>query len=107
MEKLEGQEIEEMGKMEEWLNERERKNEESTKQYREWKLMEYLERKKVKEYEGMVIRESEKGIKFYIKEIGYDGFIKNEKYKVNEKIRLRVKSVDYHSYERIIWEIIK
>ena len=92
----------------EHINNRESLNSDFEKIYKRWKLLTYLDEHKESTYEAYITNISKFGIKFYIKSIGFDGFIlqKNANYAVGEKIALKCNYVNFTSFEDVHWAIL-
>lgn len=97
------------------INKRESLNSDFEKIYKRWKLLGYLNKNREVIYEAYVTNVTKFGIKFYIKEIGFDGFLlnkylptleKNRKYELGEKIKLKCNYVNYTSFEDVKWSIV-
>ncbi len=89
------------------INLREQLCDDLEKLYKKWKLLDYLSRNGEEVYEAYVINNTPHGIKFYIKSLGYDGFLRG-KYSQNigEKIRLFCSGVCYTSFEELFWILV-
>ncbi len=92
----------------EHINSREALNSDFEKIYKRWKLLTYLNEHKEEIYEAYITNVTKFGIKFYIKSIGFDGFIlqKNANYSVGEKIALKCNYVNFTSFEDVHWAIL-
>ncbi len=92
----------------EHINNRETLNSDFEKIYKRWKLMGYLNEHKENTYDAYITNVTKFGIKFYIKSIGFDGFIlqKNTIYRVGEKIALKCNYVNFTSFDDVYWNII-
>jgi ribonuclease R len=95
------------------INEREFLNSSLEKLYKKWKLMSHLSNHNNTIFEAYIVNLTKVGIKFYIKNIGYDGFIHikyidNELFKtffVGKIIQLKCTKIDFTSFNDIFWNI--
>lgn len=92
----------------EHINHRESLNSDFEKIYKRWKLLSYLEDHKEDTYDAYITNITKFGIKFYIKSIGFDGFIlqKNAIYRVGEKIALKCNYINFTSFDDVNWDIL-
>jgi ribonuclease R len=89
------------------INVREQLCSDFEKIYKEWKLLDYLSRNSEEVYEAYVINNTPHGIKFYIKSLGYDGFLRGVyPQNIGEKIRLFCSGVCYTSFENVSWILV-
>ncbi len=131
---LEGYEYNNLDKLIEHLNKREELNEKIVNLYNNWKLIDYFIDHPTKEFEATIIKVSKSGIKFYIKELGFNGFIicknileniywkyipekkkylqgktlegKNYFIKEGDKVNVCIYDLNYMSHDSISWKII-
>lgn len=99
----------------EHINRREALNSDFEKIYKRWKLLGYLNKNREVVYDAYITNVTKFGIKFYIKEIGFDGFLlnkylptleKNRKYELGEKIKLKCEYVNHTSFEDVRWSVL-
>ncbi len=124
---LDGYEYKNLDKLIDYLNEREKLNEKIVDLYYTWKLIDYLNEHPTKNFEAKILKITKNGIKFYIKELGYNGFIickkimknifwkyfpeekslKGEIYELKENmiINVNVDNLSYFSFDSITWKI--
>ncbi len=130
---LGGYQYENLDKLIEHLNKREELNEKIVDLYNNWKLIDYFIDHPTKEFEAKIIKVSKSGIKFYIKELGFNGFIicknileniywkyypdekilkgktlegKNYFIKEGDKVNVCIYDLNYMSHDSISWKII-
>lgn len=89
----------------EHLNKREELNSACEKLYKKWKLAKFISKNMESVYEAHIINLSNYGMKFYIKSLGYDGFLRSGGGSVGEKIRIKCVKVDMRSFDDLKWEI--
>ena len=96
----------------EHINKRESLNSDFEKLYKRWKLLGYLNKNKEDIYEAYITNVTKFGIKFYIKSVGFDGFLLNKylptlvKYELGEKIKLKCEYVNYTSFDDVKWNVL-
>ncbi len=96
----------------EHINKREALNSDFEKLYKRWKLLGYLNNNREVIYEAYATNVTKFGIKFFIKSIGFDGFLLNkylptlEKYELGDKIGLKCEYVNYTSFEDVKWNVL-
>ncbi len=92
----------------EHLNKREELNSACEKLYKKWKLAKFISKNMESVYEAHIINVSNYGMKFYIKSLGYDGFLRSGGSSgsgVGEKIRIKCVKVDMRSFDDLKWEV--
>lgn len=96
----------------EHINKREALNSDFEKIYKRWKLLGYLNKNREHIYEAYVTNVTKFGIKFYIKSVGFDGFLLNKylptlvKYELGTKIELKCDCVNFTSFEDVRWNVL-
>ena len=112
MRMIQGYVYENLDNLLEHINKREALNSDFEKIYKRWKLMDYLNKNREHIYEAYVTNVTKYGIKFYIKSVGFDGFLLNkylptlEKYELGEKIGLKCDCVNFTSFEDVRWNVL-
>ncbi len=107
MRMMDGYVYKDLDKLLEHINSREELNSNYEKLYKRWKLLGYLENElnSGKVYEGYVTNLTPQGFKFYIKSIGYDGFMRGvyQNLNIGDKVRLECKKISYVSFDDVEW----
>ncbi len=110
------------------LNKREELNEKIEELYYKWKLTNYLLDHHSKTFEASILKITKNGLKFYIKELGYDGFVlsknilkniywifddvnnvlrgKNIEISKEMKINVYASDINFLSDENVTWKIL-
>lgn len=107
MRMMDGYVYKDLDKLLEHINRREELNSNFEKLYKRWKLLGYL--KCGDEYEAYVTNLTPQGFKFYIKSIGYDGFMRCKpvaNMNIGHKVKLECKSISYMMFDDVEWDLV-
>ncbi len=122
---------ESMTKLIEHINERQRYIKKLNKLYEKWKLMDYLENREERDYEGKIIKITPNGCQIYIESLCYDTFIhisnimenirwfyncddnksqlfnneENIRFFINSKVKVKLNSIHWFSNNNLVWKI--
>ncbi len=110
------------------LNNREELNEKIENLYYTWKLIDFINDHPTKTFEATIIKITKYGIKFYIKELGFNGFVlvrnilenirwsfdennnvlKSENIEINKENKINVLAYDtnFYSNDFVFWKIL-
>jgi exoribonuclease R len=95
------------------INKREELNGDLEKLYKKWKLMGFLSSNISQIFDAHIVNITHFGIKFYIKELGFDGFIQHtfinnkDLIEIGNVVKVKCTKVDFTSFNDILWNIIQ